>query len=69
MFVAGSGYLVNIANLPARMHQYSIGWWERRLKIRPVWLDVVPFWVWRLTIGVWFCGWSIVLAVTAERSL
>jgi len=74
MFVVGSGWLANVGKVPVRMYQYSIDWWSRR---RPIfywpfsayWPGFVPFRIWRLAIGVWFCGWAIVLAIAAGRSL
>jgi hypothetical protein len=74
VFALGSAYLANVGNLPARMYQYAIDWWSRRHPIL-YWpfseypAAFVPFWVWRLTIGLWFCGWSIALAIAAGRSL
>jgi hypothetical protein len=74
MFVLGSAYLANVGNVPARIYKYSIDWWSRR---RPIsywpfstyWPGLIPFWVWRLAIGLWFCGCSIALAIAAGRSL
>ena len=73
MFALGSGWLANFANVPARTHQYAVDWWSRRNPIfywpfSTYWPGLVPFWVWRLTLGLWFCGWAIALAIAAGRS-
>jgi hypothetical protein len=73
LFALGCALILNPANLTARMHQRNI---DRLSSIRnPAirsWLypnTLVPLWVVRYGVGLWFCVGGIAYAVAAGRSL
>jgi hypothetical protein len=71
LFGLGSALLLNVRDLAGELQRRSASWWLRRgqliSSIGPLQI-VMPVWAYRF-VGLWFCVCSLVIAVTAGRSL
>ncbi len=64
----GLFFLLNVRDLPARLYQRSADFWAGRRIFYLDYRKVLPFWLYRYVLGIWFCAMSILAAVSAARS-